>query len=89
MVTHLQAFQRTSEESEAIKELKEAQTDKIAELIASPKLGIKREDFDDFLYCFNLLINAKGVLNSTHAVQFYLKDIKQSYVNRETEKTKT
>ena len=51
---------------------------KIDEFIrVNPELALTKFDFENLLYCYNLLIAAKGSINNICAVQYYLKEIEK------------
>ena len=62
------------EEAEKMKVKRDESVEKIDYLLENIE-DLKFHEFEDLLYCYNMLLTAYGSIGNTSAVQYYLKEI--------------
>ena len=62
------------EEAEKVKVKRDESVEKIDHLLENIE-DLKFHEFEDLLYCYNMLLTAYGSIGNTSAVQYYLKEI--------------
>ena len=62
------------EEAEKVKVKRDESVEKIDYLLENIE-DLKFHEFEDLLYCYNMLLTAYGSIGNTSAVQYYLKEI--------------
>jgi len=77
----IKKFEATTKKLETLQGKKATTIAKTEEFIRmNPELKLTKFDFEDLLYCFNLMIAAAGAINNTCAVQYYLKEIDKEII---------